>query len=102
MKASSCFYIVGSVFTVAAISLYFAYLKKLEEKREFALEQAKKAKEAFRGGGVSSGVALHYGGGGTGGGSDTNYASVSPMETFCSSDADCGGYKRCGTTGFCV
>jgi len=97
MKALSCFYIVGSVFTVASISLYFAYLKKQEELAE---RKAKKAKESFRGG--SSGVALHYGGGGTGGGSDTNYASISPSEAFCSSDADCGGYKRCGTTGFCV
>ena len=102
MKVLSCVYIVGSVFTVASISLYFAYLKKLEEKRELAEQNAKKAKEAFRGGGGSSGVALHYGGGGTGGGSDTNYASVSPMETFCSSDADCGAHGRCATTGFCV
>jgi hypothetical protein len=99
MKAVSCFYIVGSVFTVASISLYFAYLKKQEEVAE---QKAKKAKESFRGGGGSSGAALHYGGGGTGGGSDTNYASVSPLETFCSSDDDCGGYRRCGTTGFCV
>jgi len=95
MKALSCFYIMGSVFTIASISLYFAYLKKQEEVAE------QKAKESFRGGGFS-GQALRYGGGGTGGGSDTNYASVPPSETFCSSDADCGGYKRCGTTGFCV
>jgi hypothetical protein len=97
MKALSCFYIVGSVFTVASISLYFAYLKKLEEKQEVVL---KKVRESFRGG--FSGQALRNGGGGTGGGSDANYASVSPLETFCSSDADCGGSKRCGTTGFCV
>lgn len=100
MKVLSCVYIVGSVFTVASISLYFAYLKKLEEKRELAEQKAKK--EAFRGGGGFSGEALRYGGGGTGGGSDSNYASVSPMETFCSSDADCGAHGRCGTTGFCV
>ena len=97
MKVLSCFYIVGSVFTVASISLYFAYLKKQEE---LAAHTAKK--ESFRGGGGSSGVALRYGGGGTGGGSDTNYASVSPVEAFCSSDADCGAYRKCATTGFCV
>ena len=54
MKALSCFYIMGSVFTIASISLYFAYLKKQEELAE------QKAKESFRGGGVGgfSGQAL--------------------------------------------
>jgi len=91
MKVLSCFYIVGSVFTVASISLYFAYLKKQEELAA--------KKESFRGGGGSSGVALHYGGGGTGGGPAADYA---PLEAFCSSDADCGAYRKCATTGFCV
>ena len=52
--------------------------------------------EYFRGGG---GESLHYGGGGTAGGPAAEYASVSPS---CSSDADCGFSRRCGSTGFCV
>jgi hypothetical protein len=56
MKALSCVYIVGSVFTVASISLYFAYLKKQEELAE------QKAKESFRGGGGGfSGESLRVG-----------------------------------------
>jgi len=98
MKTLSCMYITGSIVTVLAISLYFAYMKKQEEIQELAKARAEaKTKEPFRGGEV-----LHYGGGGTAAGMAAEYASVSPEEAFCSSDADCGFHGKCGSTGFCV
>jgi hypothetical protein len=131
MKPISCMYITGGLVTVLVISLYFAYVKKQEEIQELARARAEaearaKTKEHFRGGGGESlhyggggtegsaadsvspseyfrggggGVALHYGGGGTAGGPAAEYASVS---SSCSSDADCGFSRRCGSTGFCV
>lgn len=132
MKPISCMYITGGLVTVLTISLYFAYVKKQEEIQELARARAEsvataKTKEHFRGyggGGESlhyggggtegsaadsvspseyfrggGGESLHYGGGGTAGGPAAEYASVSPS---CSSDADCGFSRRCGSTGFCV
>ena len=98
MKATTCFYIVGSLCTVLAISLYFAYIKKQQEKQE----KQQKTKESFRGGGGSSGVALRYGGGGTAGGPPSG-APIEENTALCRSNADCGGRSpRCGSNGFCV
>lgn len=55
MKSVSVLYIVGAVAVILGIAVVFA-----------SKSTAGKDAERFRGGGGSSGVALHYGGGGTG------------------------------------